>query len=237
MTTGCATRPPASARQRVDGHRARLAELEADARAAEAELAGLASAPEQYAELLAEKEHRLISDGDPRGGRPTDLATELDRVTAERREHAEAHRAGKAAHDALREVLRHLKSARGASTWDMFGGGFIADTIEYSRLGAAKEAAWHAQRALDVLSRELADVGVCASPRLPTVDTQGFVDMFFDNVITDVIRHQRIENTLAEVEKTAQWVRDTGERLKDRHTELSGERARLLASREELLRD
>ncbi|MET7338244.1 hypothetical protein [Nonomuraea sp. NPDC005650] len=226
----------AAARQRVDGHRARLSRLEADARAAEDELAGLATAPKEYAELLAEKERQLISGGDARARELADLGATLDRVTADVREHAEAHRAGRAAHDALGHVLRHLNSARNASTWDMFGGGLIADSIEHNRLSAADEAAWRAQRALDVFSRELADVGVSARPHLPQVDTRWFVDTFFDNIITDVIKHQRIENTRAEVAKTTQWVRDVGARLQARHAELSAERKRLLARREELLR-
>ncbi|MFC4010823.1 hypothetical protein ACFOY2_26585 [Nonomuraea purpurea] len=226
----------AAARQRVEGHQARLSQLEADARAAEDELAGLATAPEEYAELLAEKERQLISDGDARARELADLAATLDRVTADVREHAQAHRAGRAARDALGHVLRHLNWAVNASTWDMFGGGVIADLIESNRLDAADEAAWHAQRALDVFSRELADVGVSARPHLPQVDTRWFVDLFFDNIITDVIKHQRIENTRAEVDKTIQWVQETGAHLRARHTELSAERKRLLARRERLLR-
>ncbi|MBN6051893.1 hypothetical protein JYK22_08090, partial [Nonomuraea sp. RK-328] len=227
----------AAARQRVEGHRARLAELEADAHAAETELAELAKAPEEYASLLAEKERLIIGGGDARARELADIEAALGRVTAEAREHTEAHQAGRAAHDAVGEVLRHLNSARHASTWDLFGGGLIADSIEHNRLRTADQAAWHAQRALDVFSRELADVGFAVQPRLPKVDTRWFVDTFFDNIITDAIKHQRIENTRAEVEKTAQWVRQMSTLVHNRHTQLSAERERLLDRRERLLRD
>lgn len=226
----------AVARERVDGHRTRLAQLESDARAAEAELAALASASAEYAELLSEKERRLIGGGDTRAKELAEIGAAFDRVTADVREHQEAHQAGQAAHDALTGVLTHLDSARNASTWDMFGGGLIADAIEHNRLHTADQAAWHAQRALDRFTRELADVGLTAHPRLPTVNMTGFVDAYLDNIVVDVLQHQRIENTRAEVAKMAGWVRDTGARLKTRHTELSAERARLLARREELLR-
>ncbi|GAA2273720.1 hypothetical protein GCM10010149_14930 [Nonomuraea roseoviolacea subsp. roseoviolacea] len=227
----------AAAGQRVEGHRARLAQLEADAHAAEAELAGLASAPEEYARLLAEKERLLINGGDPRARELADIDAALRRVAAETREHTEAHRAGRAAQDALGTVLRHLTSARSASTWDLFGGGLIADSIEHDRLRTADQAAWHAQRALDVFSRELADVGFAAQPRLPKVDTRWFVDTFFDNIITDAIKHQRIENTRAEVEKMARWVHDMSTLMNNRCAQLLAERGRLLARRERLLRD
>ncbi|MGW6504838.1 hypothetical protein [Nonomuraea angiospora] len=225
-----------AARQRLDGHRARLAQIEADARAIEAELAGLASASEEYETLLAQKERQLLAGGDSRASELTDLGAALDRVSAQLREHAEAYQAGQAALQALNQVLGYLGSAKGASTWDLLGGGLIADAVEHNRLRSADEAAWHAQRALDVFSRELADVGVSARPRLPEVDTRWFVDTFFDNIITDVMKHQRIENTRAEVERTAQWVQKVGTQLRHRDAELSRERARLLAKREELLR-
>ncbi len=226
----------AAARQRLDGHRARLAQLEADARAIEAELAGLATASEEYEELLAEKERQLLAGGDARASELMELGAALDRVSAQSREHTEAYQAGQAALQALTQVLGYLGQAKGASTWDLLGGGLAADAIEHDRLRSADEAAWHAQRALDVFSRELADVGVSARPRLPEVDTRWFVDTFFDNIITDVMKHQRIENTRAEVERTAQWVQKVGTQLRHRDAELSRERARLLAKREELLR-
>lgn len=226
----------AAARERVDGHRSRLSRFEADARATEAELAGLATASREYAELLAEKERQVIGSGDARARELADIGAALDRLTAGVREHEEAHRAGQAAHEALGHVLRHLNSAKGFSTWDLLGGGLIADAFEHDRLSTADAAAWHAQRALDVFSRELADVGVSARPQLPRVDTGWFVDTFFDNIIIDAIKHNRIEKTRDEIMKTAQWVRDTGAGLKARHAELSAERMRLLARREELLR-
>ncbi|MET7462216.1 hypothetical protein [Nonomuraea sp. NPDC005501] len=225
----------AAARQRVEGHRARLARLEADARATEAELAGLATAPQEYAASLAEKERQLVGGGDARARELVDLGAALDRVVADLREHAEAQQAGKAAHDALRQVLRHLSSAKSASTWDVLGGGLFADAIEHGQLHTADQAAWHAQRALDVFSRELADVGVSARPHLPKVDTRWFVDTFFDNIITDLLKHQRIANTHAEVARTAQWVQDMGAHLRSRTAELWAEQSRLLARREALL--
>ncbi|MGW6498587.1 hypothetical protein [Nonomuraea angiospora] len=223
--------------QRVDAHRALLAKIEADARAIEAELAGLARAPEEHAELLAEKERQVLSSGDVHARELADLGVALDRVRADVREHAAAYQAGWDADKALAQVLRYLGSARTASTWDVFGGGLIADSIEHNRLGKAEEAARRAQRALDVYGRELADVGLNAPPQLPPMATRWILDTFFDNIITDVIQHQRIENTRAEVEETIRWVKEAGAFLRTRHTELTAERARLRVRREELLRD
>ncbi|MER7615959.1 hypothetical protein [Nonomuraea wenchangensis] len=225
------------ARERVEGHRARLAQLEADAAAADAELAVLMPASREYARLLAEKERQLIGSDDPRARELADLGAALDRSIADVRECEEAHQAGRGALDALGVVLGFLNSARNASTFDVLGGGLLVDAYEHDKLNSADQAAWHAQRALDVFSRELADTGVVAARRvMPKVDTRWFVDAFFDNIISDVLKHQRIEKTRDEVNKLARWVRDTGTYLETRRAELLAERSRLLTRREELLR-
>ncbi|MEV0627726.1 hypothetical protein ACI2LC_29860 [Nonomuraea wenchangensis] len=225
------------ARERVEGHRARLAQLEADAAAADAELAVLTPASREYARLLAEKERQLLGSDDPRARELADLGVALDRSIADVRECDEAHQAGRGALDALGVVLGFLNSARNASTFDVLGGGLLVDAYEHDKLTSADQAAWHAQRALDVFSRELADTGVVAARRvMPKVDTRWFVDAFFDNIISDVLKHQRIEKTRDEVNKLARWVRDTGAYLETRRAELLAERSRLLTRREELLR-
>ncbi|MFI6992845.1 hypothetical protein [Nonomuraea wenchangensis] len=225
------------ARERVEGHRARLAQLEADAAAADAELAVLTPASREYARLLAEKERQLLGSDDPRARELADLGVALDRSIADVRECDEAHQAGRGALDALGVVLGFLNSARNASTFDVLGGGLLVDAYEHDKLTSADQAAWHAQRALDVFSRELADTGVVAARRvMPKVDTRWFVDAFFDNIISDVLKHQRIEKTRDEVNKLARWVRDTGAYLETRRSELLAERSRLLTRREELLR-
>ncbi|GAA2208980.1 hypothetical protein GCM10009850_044380 [Nonomuraea monospora] len=225
----------AVARERVHGHRARLAQLEADAAAAAAELAVLDPASREYARLLAEKEQQLIRGGGPGAPELADLGAALDRLSADLRECAEARQAGQGAHEALGVVLRFLSSARDASTFDVLGGGLLADAFEHDRLTSADKAAWQAQRALDVFARELADTGIAARPVMPKVDTRWFVDAFFDNIISDVLKHQRIEKTRAEVKDLARWVRETQAYLKARHGQLQAEHSRLLIRRRELL--
>ncbi|MEU4325899.1 hypothetical protein [Nonomuraea dietziae] len=223
-------------RQRLHGHRVRLAALEGDLEGIDAERVALEAAPGEYARLLGEKERLLIElDGEPRGRDLAELASTLGDLTADLHEHEEARKAGMAAGAELAHVLDRLNSARGASTWDMFGGGVLADSIERNRLQQADEAAWRAQRALDVFARELADVGVMANPRLPEVDTRWFVDTFFDNIVTDVMKHHRITGTHDAVAQAAQWVEETVASISRRTAELSSECALLQARRDELL--
>ncbi|WP_084962597.1 hypothetical protein [Thermoactinospora rubra] len=223
-----------AARERVRGHRERLARLESDLAAIDAELTELTPAYEEYPRLLADKERLLVEGGDARGEELVRLGAELTEVASRLREYDEAQRAGAAAQQALGVVLSLLEGARAASTWDMLGSN-TADLVERRRLQGADQAAWHAQRALDVFARELADVGVAASPQLPAVDTRWFVDTFFDNVITDMLKHQRITRTRDDVAATAQWAQQTLAALAARGEKLARRRADLLARRERLL--
>ncbi|MBG0821158.1 hypothetical protein HS048_10480 [Planomonospora sp. ID91781] len=222
-------------RQRIEGQRVRLGWLQTDRAAVESGLAEVGSAPQEYGALLERKERLLMASGDPRGGELSRIARELAETAADLREHEEAHRAGIAAAEAVGQVLRCLGGARGASVWDMLGGGTFADMVEHGHLRNADEAAWHAQRALDAFARELADVGVHVAPVMPEVDTRWFADMFFDNIVTDAFKHQRIARTGEAVAETARWVSGTVDGLAARCGELVRRRDSLEARREDVL--
>ncbi|ACZ84610.1 hypothetical protein [Streptosporangium roseum] len=222
-------------RQRLDGQRTRLGWLQADRAAVEDGLAEVAAAREEFAALLERKERSLVESADPRGRELAEIGRRLADTHADLREHEEAHLAGVAAGQAVGQVLRCLGGARGASTWDMLGGGGFADMVEHGHMRDADEAAWHAQRALDAFSRELADVGVHVNPQLPEVDTRWFADVFFDNIITDAIKHQRIARTGEAVTEVARWVSGTVDDLAARRGELARHRDSLAARREDVL--
>ncbi|MFI6319977.1 hypothetical protein ACIBG8_20745 [Nonomuraea sp. NPDC050556] len=221
--------------QRLHGQRQRLGDLTAARTDNDRELAELAGAQETYARVLVEKERLLVEQGHPDGRELVALSLRLADTHSDLREHGEAAEAGFAARKALDQVLRSLGSASSASTWDVIGGGFIADSIERDHLLRADQAAWHAQQALDAFARELGDIGVSASPKLPKVDTRWFVDTFFDNIITDALKHQRINRTREAVAEMARWVGGALESIATRRDQLTARRNELLVRREQLI--
>lgn len=222
-------------RLRLDGQRTRLDWLLSDLRAVTEGLAELDGVHQEFDEALARKERELIESGDARAKELTDIARALADADADLREHAEAHQAGVAAAQAVAQVLRCLSGARGASTWDMLGGGLLADMVEHGQLREADQAAWQAQHALDTFSRELADIGIRAEPRLPKIDTRWFADAFFDNIILDAVRHQKINRTGEAVAGVAQWVDSTIAAITARQSEIAARRDQLLSRREDVL--
>ncbi|GII56426.1 hypothetical protein Pth03_48150 [Planotetraspora thailandica] len=224
-----------AARRRVESRRAKLGWLAVDRGEATRELARLGDPRKELGELLARKERMPAESGDPRGRQLAGIAERLAELEADLREHGEARAAGVAAGQAVSVVLQHLGAARRASTWDVFGGGVFADVVERGHLLRADEAAWHAQRALDVFGRELAGIGVRAAPRLPGVDTRWFADTFFDNIVTDVLKHRRIAATADAVQQVAGWVAGMLARIDARLERRTRERDALIQRREELL--
>ncbi len=222
-------------RQRLDGQRNRLEWLNADRAAVDEGLAGLGTAREEYDALLEREERRLVASGAHEGRELVEIGNRLADTRAGLVEHQEAHQAGVDALHGVGEVLRCLGGARGASRWDMLAGGGFADMVEHGHLRNADEAAWHAQQLLDTFSRELVDIGVHVTPKLPKVDTRWFADMFFDNIITDAIKHHRIAETGAAVADVAEWVRRTVDGLDLRLEELARQRDALVARREKVI--
>ncbi|MFI5953270.1 hypothetical protein [Cryptosporangium sp. NPDC051539] len=179
----------------ADVARYRLAEAEARRDAATRGIAGararlhaLAGAPSTYASLLDLKEQRLRESGDPRAARLLALAADRGRLTAELTELREAQDAGRAAHAALFHVLSVLRSAAGWSTFDVLGGGGLSTMVKHSKLDDAARAAAYADQCLAALRIELADVAVGApiAPALVLSPTTRFVDVWFDNIFTDL---------------------------------------------------
>ncbi|MFG1942313.1 hypothetical protein [Nonomuraea sp. NPDC048826] len=225
----------AVAGERLDGQRARLENLTADLAKTERDLAAMAGAHDDYQRLLSEKEQLLVERGDQRGRRLMELSGLLADTRADLREHEEAVHAGKEAAQWVRHVLALLENARGASTWDMLGGGAFADAVERHHLVSADQATWQAQQALDTLSRELADLGWVVAPRMPEVDTRWFADVFFDNILTDALKHQRINRTRTAVAEMSGWIDDTLGTLAKAQTDLTQRLATLTEEREHLI--
>ena len=194
----------------------RLAKERADAE--------LHDAPQRFEQAMAAAEAALQAGGDPRAADLAKLAEQLGDVEADLREHEEARQTGIEALAAVEGVLEHLGGAR---RWSTFA-------FEHDRLNQAHGQAWQAQRRLDVFARQLADVGVDVRPQLPTIDTRWFVDMFFDNVITDAMRHNRIERTGEEIAAMAAWIRSVLKPLDDGRSRLRALRNDLAAQRRRL---
>lgn len=217
---------------------ARLDAVRREHEAAQARMAQLARAPQIYATVLDEKERHLAGSDDPRSQKLLELADERGRLHGDDREVKEALLAAEAAYEALSRVKEELGSASSWSTYDtFFGGGAVSSAIKHSRLDDAARAAAHADQCLAVLRTELADVPGTGgtAPELAIGQLTRFVDIFFDNIFTDLAVRNRIKQAQENVERSLHLVRDVHGRLKQRAAAVADRLATLEAERRQLL--
>jgi hypothetical protein len=225
-------------RYRVAEGEARLDAVRGEHDAAQARLARLAAAPSSYAAVLEEKERYLAESGDPGGGRLLELADERGGLNGDMHEVSEALQAAGTAWHALSHVQDKLGNASGWSTYDtFFGGGALSSAVKHSRLDEAARAAAHADRCLAVLRTELADVDGMAltAPQLAVDGLTRFVDIWFDNVFTDLAVRDRIKQAQENVARSMRVVGEVRGRLEQRATQARARLATIETERHDLL--
>jgi hypothetical protein len=225
-------------RLRVADAQSRLEAVRTEHQAGLNRLDQLASAPDAYTALLAEKERQLTESGDPRRATLLNLADERGRLNAELAEMNQAMQAADAARQALSVVEDRLGSASGWNTYDtFFGGGMLATAMEHSRLDDAAAAAAEADRRMAVLRTDLTKLDQVAetSPMITLSSATRFVDLFFNNIFTDLAVRDRIQQGQQNVAQSLQMVSAVEERLKAQSAEVQSRLSQIEAQRRDLL--
>jgi hypothetical protein len=113
----------------------------------------------------------------------------------------------------------------------------IGSAIKHSRLDEAANAAARADACLLALRTELADVpGVeLTAPRLATDGLTRFVDIWFDNIFTDLAVHERIRQAQRSVDHSSHLVAEVHRRLAEHEVRDRQRLAAIETERRELL--
>ncbi len=225
-----------AARYAVAEAEARLDVARRDVESLDAQLRGLGDVQADYAAALAAKERWLTDSGAPGAAELARIAEERGALLAEDTETREAHAAGLAARDLLRQAQQLLGSAASWSTWDTFGGGgLFTDMMKYDKLDRVTAQLRQADLALDRLSRELADVGMRAVGGVEIDGLTRTFDVFFDNIFSDLAVRRRIQDAAARVSGAVAAVEQVLHRLSTRGGEIATQLAGLEAERDALL--
>jgi hypothetical protein len=102
---------------------------------------------------------------------------------------------------AMRDALLEMNDALRYSTRDMFGGGTFTDMMERNALSQAESRVAAAR----MLVRQAQRFSPAVKDLPPVHVAQGNLmsDVFFDNIFTDMMFHQKIEQSAAEMERGA----------------------------------
>ena len=151
-----------AARVRYDAAARELAGSEEDLARCHAELEELDGCEERYAALLREKTQAVKAAGGAAAEQILRMKEREAYLESQERELGEASAAGQSALATADEILESLSSAEGWGTWDLIGGGLIADLAKHSKLDEAQAAVEYLQSQLRTFRTELADVTISA---------------------------------------------------------------------------
>ena len=224
-----------AARVQYDAAARELAGVEEDLRRCQAELKALDGCEERYAALLREKTQAVKAAGGAVAEQILALEERSAYLESQERELREAAAAGNAALMTADQILESLNSAENWGTWDLVGGGLIADLAKHSRLDDAQESVEYLQSQLRAFRTELSDVTISADFQ---VSIDGFLrvaDYVFDGIFADWAVLDQINRSQAQVEDTRDQISGVLHHLHQMLVMAEEERARLQREIERLV--
>lgn len=212
-----------------------LEKVEEDLQNNEADLEKLGTCEEQYEELLELKKERMKTSGHWAAEKIFEFEQRLTYLANEERELEEALEAGAAAEGLVEDVLDSLSSAENWGTFDVLGGGLIADAMKYSDLDEAQRLIEDLQNQLRRFKTELADVTIDSELNVKVDGFLQFADFFFDNLFTDWAVMDKIRNSKLQVENTGEQIQSVMAKLHDMQVQVQIQQRTIQGKLDELV--
>lgn len=157
--------------------------------------------------LYEEKRRVMASFNMPEYAKIGQLEKEISFIRREIKELKEAITPGNMAINTLNEAIELLDSAGDWGTWDLIGGGLIADMMKHDKIDKAKQAILNAQTYVQRLQVELQDVNMSLDGSIQITGGAVFADFFFDGLIADWYMQSKISQSRDNVVATCGKIR------------------------------
>ena len=157
--------------------------------------------------LYEEKRRVMASFNMPEYAKIGQLEKEIIFIRREIKELKEAITPGNMAINTLNEAIELLDSAGDWGTWDLLGGGLIADMMKHDKIDKAKQAILNAQTYVQRLQVELQDVNMSLDGSIQITGGAVFADFFFDGLIADWYMQSKISQSRDNVVATCGKIR------------------------------
>ena len=202
-----------AARVKYDAAARELEAIDGDIHRCESELSGLRGCEREYEATLREKANAVKSAGGARAEEILKLEERHAYLESQKKELREAISAGNSARSTAESVLSSLDSAEGWGTWDLLGGGLLADMAKHSHLDEAQGAIERLQSQLRRFKTELADVTIHADMQVNVDGFLRFADYFFDGLFADWAVMDKISQSQSQVQSTKNQIDSVLSRL------------------------
>ena len=150
----------------------------------------------------------------------------------------EALRAGEQALDFVRKTENYLTQARQLGQVDMWGSRNIrSGTFKHQAMDQAREMAYQSKHALIRFGNELKDVynNLRLDIKMDIEEFGRFMDVFFDNLLSDWLVQQKIMKSLANVSATRQQVEDLMQQLNQEKDTVKTKQKQLEVQRKDVI--
>lgn len=192
---------------------------------------------ERYQELLERRRQELKDTHTEAGEHIVKLEERLASLERRKKEIKEAVSAGRSALSLAEDILRNLNTAQNYGTWDMLGGGLIADMAKHSQLDEAQKKVESLQVQLRRFQTELADVQVHADMKVNIEGFDRFADYFFDGLFADWTILNKISESKSKVTSTIDDLKTAIRRLEGMEQSTEAEMKNRTIEIEEITKD
>ena len=221
---------------KYDAAYSELQAVEADIRAKELEYGKVRRSNERYQEVLKEKQEAVKLSGVPEAAEILRLEAQITSLDVQRKELEEAISAGKRAEQIANSIMDSLSSAEGWGTWDLFGGGLIADMAKHSHLDEAQGQVERLQDALRRFKTELADVEIIADMQVNIDGFLRFADYFFDGLFADWSVMNKISDAQGQVGRVKSQIGTVLSKLNGACSSIKAEQNKAMSLLQELVK-
>ena len=185
--------------------------------------------------MLREKTQAVKANGGDIAQQILRLEERTAYLESQSRELEEAFAAGQNALTITDQIVDSLNSAESWGTWDLVGGGLVADLAKHSRLDEAQACVESLQSQLRRFKTELADVTIAADFQ---VNIDGFLrvaDYFFDGLFADWAVLDQIHQSQDQVQNTRSQICSVLDYLQTLMDQTAAEKTRLQQEIERLV--
>lgn len=179
----------------------------------ENEVRQLQGCEERYENLLKEKTEAVKTSSTTYALDILKLEEQISDIENQKVEIQEAVREGMNALSIARSVQQSLKEAGDCATWDMFGGGLLADLAKHDALDQAQGKVEKLQLQLRRYKTELSDVTIHADIKVNIEGFLQFADFFFDGLFIDWEVRDQINRSKSQIENTINQINQVQSKL------------------------
>lgn len=167
----------------------------------------------EYDRLFELKINELLRENSDNAHKILEFTEKIGFLKSRINEVFEAASVGNQVLGSLDDAAGRLDSAAGWGTFDLLGGGFIANVAKHSYIDEARAKMEEAQMLLRSFRTELADIKIGADIGIETGGFAMFADFFFDGLIADWYMQSRINQSMENIHSVMQRVSDVVGRL------------------------